>query len=163
MKRILATNPQNTVALIARLALGSVVFAHGAQKLFGWFGGFGFEGTMGFLTTQGGLPYVAALLVIFIESIGALLVLTGFFTRIAAFAILAEFAGVVYKIHWANGFFMNWGGNQKGEGIEFFVLLFGLIAVLLLTGGGRASIDAALSSPGETAKPKVAATYAGTV
>src|SRR3954447_4160498 len=81
MKRLLATNPSNITALIARLALGITLFPHGAQKLFGAFGGYGFSGTMGFLTTQAGLPYIIALLVILIESIGSLFVLFGFLTR----------------------------------------------------------------------------------
>ena len=144
MKNLFATNPNNWAALIARLALAIVVFPHGAQKLFGWFGGYGFQGTMGFLTGQTGLPYFIALLVILIESIGAFFVFIGFATRIAAFGILANFVGVLLKIHLANGFFMNWAGTQKGEGIEYFVLLIGLAVILLITGGGKASVDAAL-------------------
>ena len=145
MKKIFETDPNNWAALIARIALGIVIFPHGAQKLFGWFGGFGFEGTMGFFTTQLKLPYPVALLVILIESIAALFVFFGFATRIAAFGILVNFLGVVIKIHASNGFFMNWAGSQKGEGIEYFLLLFGLATILLVTGGGKASIDAALS------------------
>jgi putative oxidoreductase len=145
MKNLFATNPNNWSALIARLALAIVVFPHGAQKLFGWFGGYGFQGTMGFLTGQAGLPYFIALLVILIESIGAFFVFIGFATRIAAFGILANFVGVLLKIHLANGFFMNWAGTQKGEGIEYFVLLIGLAVILLITGGGKASVDAALT------------------
>lgn len=145
MKRLLWTNPYNTSALIARLALGIVVFPHGAQKLFGWFGGNGFQGTMGFLTSQAGLPSPLAVLVILIESVGALLVLAGFLTRLAAFAILAQFIGIMVKMHLANGFFMNWSGSQKGEGIEFFILILGLALILLITGGGLASVDAALT------------------
>jgi putative oxidoreductase len=145
MKRLLETNPYNTSALIARLALGIVVFPHGAQKLFGWYGGYGFQGTMGFLTSQAGLPAALAVLVILIERIGALLVLAGFLTRLAAFAIFAQFIGVMTKMHLANGFFMNWSGSQKGEGIEFFILLLGLALILIITGGGRASVDAAIT------------------
>lgn len=100
---------------------------------------------MGFLTGQAGLPYLIALLVILIESIAAFFVFIGFATRIAAFGILANFVGVLIKIRWANGFFMNWAGNQKGEGIEYFVLLIGLAVILLITGGGKASVDAALT------------------
>jgi putative oxidoreductase len=145
MKNLFSTNPNNWAALIARIALAVVVFPHGAQKLFGWFGGFGFQGTIGFLTGQAGLPYIIAILVILIESIAALFVFVGFATRIAAFGILANFVGIVLKIHLANGFFMNWGGDQKGEGIEYFVLLIGLAVILIVTGGGKASVDAALT------------------
>lgn len=144
MKKILGTNPANTTALIARLALGIVMFPHGAQKLFGWFGGYGFSGTMGFLTGTAHLPSFLAVLVILIESIGALFVLIGFLTRIATLGITLQFLGVMFIVHWQNGFFMNWMGAQKGEGIEYFLLLFGLSFILLFTGGGRASIDAVI-------------------
>lgn len=145
MKKLFATDPRNWSALIARLAIAIVIFPHGAQKLFGWFGGYGFNGTMQFLTGSVGLPWIIAILVILIESIASLMLLFGFATRIAAFGILANFLGVMLKIHISNGFFMNWGGTQKGEGIEFFILLFGLAIILLVTGGGRASVDARLS------------------
>jgi putative oxidoreductase len=146
MKKIFETDPNNWPALIARLVLGIVVFPHGAQKLFGWFGGYGFDGTMGFLTFQARLPYIIALLVILIETFASLFIFFGFATRIAAFGLLVNFLGVVFKVHAANGFFMNWAGTQKGEGIEYFLLLFGLAIILLITGGGKASIDATLSS-----------------
>ena len=105
-----------------------------------------FPGNDGFLTGQVGLPYFIAVLVILIESIGALFVFIGFATRIAAFGILANFVGIILKVHLANGFFMNWAGNQKGEGIEYFILLIGLAVILLVTGGGKASVDAALTN-----------------
>ena len=145
MKKLFETDPNNWSALIARLALSIVIFPHGAQKLFGWFGGYGFGGTMGFLTSQAGLPYIIALLVILIESIAALFIFFGFATRIAAFGILANFLGIVIKIDAGNNFFMNWGGTQKGEGLEYFLLLFGLAIILLITGGGKASVDAVLA------------------
>ena len=98
---------------------------------------------MGFLTGSMHLPYLLAVLVILIESIGALFVLAGFLTRIAAFGIFLNFWCYVH-IDLQNGFFMNWGGNQKGEGIEYFILLFALTIILLITGGGKASVDAAI-------------------
>src|SRR3978361_1231605 len=99
MKSLIATNPNNWAALIIRLALGVVVFPHGAQKLLGWFGGYGFTGTMGFLTGGAGLPYVFALLVILIEFFGALLLIFGFITRLAAFGIMCNFIGVAITSH----------------------------------------------------------------
>ena len=144
MKKILATNPANTTALIARLSIGLVIFPHGAQKLFGWFGGYGFSGTMSFLTGGAHVPSFIAVLVILIESFGALFVFAGFLTRIAALGLLLQFLGVMFTIHLQNGFFMNWSGTQKGEGIEFFLLLIALALILLFTGGGRASVDAAI-------------------
>jgi putative oxidoreductase len=145
MKKLLATNPTNNTALIARLALGITVFPHGAQKLLGWFGGYGFEGTMGFLTGSAGLPWIIALLVILIEFFGALFLIAGFVTRLAAIGVIGNFLGVVITSHINNGFFMNWSGEaNKGEGLEFFILLFGLAIISLIAGGGKASIDAAI-------------------
>ena len=145
MKRILSTNPGNITVLIARIALGVVVFPHGAQKLLGWFGGYGFSGTMGFLTSNG-LPWIIALLVILIEFFGALMLIFGFGTRIAAVGIIVNFLGVVITSHASNGFFMNWYMQpNKGEGLEYFILLFGLAIISLIAGGGKVSIDAVLT------------------
>lgn len=146
MKKLLATNSNNWTALFARLALGITIFPHGAQKLLGWFGGYGYTGTMGFLTTQAHLPWIFAFLVIIIESIGALALIFGFATRIAAFGILANFLGILFTTHINNGFFMNWYVQPgKGEGIEYFILVLGLAIVSLIAGGGKASIDATLT------------------
>lgn len=147
MKKIFATNSENTTALIARLALGIVVFPHGAQKLLGWFGGYGFEGTMGFLTGAAGLPWIVALLVILIEFFGAVFLIAGFATRLAALCIIGTFVGVVLTSHLNSGFFMNWYKQPNtGEGLEYFILLFGLAIVSLIAGGGKASIDAVISN-----------------
>jgi putative oxidoreductase len=146
MKKILNTNPSNTMALVARVALGVVVFPHGAQKLLGWFGGYGFNGTMSFLTGTAGLPSLLALMVILIEFFGSLSLIAGFATRLAALGIIANFAGVVLTSHLHDGFFMNWYSQpNKAEGIEYFILLFGLAIISLLNGGGRASVDAAVT------------------
>jgi putative oxidoreductase len=148
MKKLLSTNPANYIALIARLALGIAIFPHGAQKLLGWFGGYGFDGTMGFLTGTIGLPYFIGVLVILVEFFGSLLLILGFATRLAALAMIIHFTGVVLTSHIHNGFFMNWQSQaNKGEGLEFFILLFGLVIITLITGGGKASVDAALFSP----------------
>lgn len=146
MKKLLATNSGNNTALIARLALGITVFPHGAQKLLGWFGGYGFDSTMGFLTGTAGLPSIVALLVILIEFFGALFLIAGFATRLAAIGVIGSFLGVVLTSHLNNGFFMNWYSQaNKGEGLEYFVLLFGLAIISLIAGGGRASVDAAIT------------------
>lgn len=146
MKKLLATDSNNWMPLIARLALGITIFPHGAQKLLGWFGGYGYNGTMGFLTGQIHLPWILALLVILIEFFGSLLLIFGFLTRIAAFATSVSFLGVLFKIHIYNGFFMNWNMQpNKGEGYEFFILLFGLALIALIAGGGKASVDASIT------------------
>ncbi len=129
--------------LVARLALGIMIFPHGAQKLLGWFGGYGFDGTMQFFTSQG-MPYAIALLPIIAEFFGALGLITGLLTRVAAFGVGFTML-VASTMHASNGFFMNWFGQQKGEGIEFFFLAIGLAITLMLTGGGALSIDKMLS------------------
>src|ERR1700712_3686072 len=108
MRNLLSTNPNNSAALLARITLGIVVFPHGAQKLLGWFGGYGFNGTMGFLTGTAGLPSVIALLVILIKFFGALFLIAGLATRLAALGIIGNFLGVVITSNLHNGFFMNW-------------------------------------------------------
>jgi putative oxidoreductase len=101
---------------------------------------------MGFLTGAAGLPSVIAFLVILIEFFGSLFLIAGFATRLAAIGVIANFAGVVVSSHLNSGFFMNWYAQQnKGEGLEYFILLFGLAIISLIAGGGRASADAAIT------------------
>ncbi|MEJ7766378.1 MAG: DoxX family protein [Chitinophagaceae bacterium] len=146
MKKLLATDPNNWAAFVARIILGLVVFPHGAQKLLGWFGGYGFEGTMGYMTGQMNLPWIIGFLVIIIESIGSLLLIIGFFTRIAALAILCNFIGIILHSNLDNGFFMNWDMlPDRPEGYEYHLLILGVSFVLIIMGGGKWSIDAVLS------------------
>ncbi len=128
-------------ATALRLALGLMILPHGLQKTFGWFGGYGFKGTMGYLTGTVGAPWVFALLAILAESVGAVMLLAGFGTRVAALG-LGGVMVVAALQHRANGFFMNWTGAQKGEGVEFHLLALGMVVALLILGGGRWSVDA---------------------
>lgn len=130
---------------VARLALGGVMLPHGLQKAFGLFGGYGFEGTMGFLTTGAGLPWLVAFLVILIESAGALALIVGAFSRVAATGIIAVMIGAVLTSHLKVGFFMNWSGTQAGEGYEFHLLAIALAVVVLMGGAGVASVDGYLA------------------
>ncbi len=143
MKKLLATNG-DWLQLLLRLTLGIVIFPHGAQKLLGWFGGYGFSGTMGFLTGTVGLPWVVALLVIMAESLGALGVILGFLTRVGALGILSVMLGAILTVHLKVGFFMNWTGQQQGEGFEYHLLAIGLALALLVRGGGALSVDRAI-------------------
>jgi putative oxidoreductase len=128
---------------ILRLTLGIVLFPHGAQKMFGWFGGPGFSGEMHHLTQQAGLPAFVAVLVILIEFFAALMLIAGAGTRIAAVAIIGLFIGIIWHVHGAMGFFMNWFGTMPAgqEGYEYHLLIIGLAIALLFTGSGRFSID----------------------
>lgn len=135
------TDPTQWGLLILRVALGLVILPHGAQKLLGWFGGNGFKGTMGFFTGTLHIPAPAALLVIVAEFFGALGLIFGLFTRLDAFGIALVMLGAAIMAHRPNGFFMNWGGKQKGEGFEFHILAIGMALVLLVYGGGPLSLD----------------------
>ena len=144
LRRLLATD--NALAPLAmRVALAVVIFPHGAQKLLGWFGGYGFSGTMGFFTGTMGLPWLLACGVILIEFFAPLLLVLGLATRLAALAIATVMASAMLMVHLPHGFFMNWFGNQKGEGIEYFILAIGLATALIIAGGGRASLDQKLN------------------
>lgn len=127
---------------VARLVLGVVFFAHGAQKVLGWWGGYGFTGTMGFFT-HSGIPAPLAFLAIMAEFLGGLGLIVGALTRIAAFGICCNMVVAIATVHWQNGFFMNWFGNQKGEGYEYHLLAIALAVVLILRGAGALSIDGA--------------------
>lgn len=141
-KRLLQTD-DNLVSFIVRVFVALVMFPHGAQKMFGAFGGHGFSGTMSYFTSQG-TPAILAFLVIFTESIGSLLILLGFTTRIWA-ALLTVIMVVAMNVHMPNGFFMNWAGNQAGEGFEYHVLVIGICLALILKGAGRWSVDRQLT------------------
>jgi putative oxidoreductase len=140
MKALFQTD-NGWTGLILRLTLGLVMFPHGAQKLLGWFGGFGFDGTMGFFTQKMGLPWLIVLLIIIGESFGSVALLAGFLTRFTAASLAVIMLGAIALVHLPNGFFMNWFGQQQGEGYEYHLLVIGIAAALLVTGGGKWSVD----------------------
>ena len=127
-------------ATIARVALGLVIFPHGAQKLLGWFGGYGFRGTMGWFKSLG-IPAAFGVLAILAESLGSAALVLGLLGRVAALGVLAVMVVASLRVHWPNGFYMNWSGQQKGEGFEFHVLAVALALVVILLGSGAWSLD----------------------
>jgi putative oxidoreductase len=131
--------------LLLRLTLGAVFFPHGAQKVLGWFGGYGFTGTMGFFTGTLHVPAVLAFLAIMAEFAGALALVFGLFTRVAAFGIAANMVVAIAMVHAQYGFFMNWFGAQKGEGYEYHLLVIAIAVVLMIRGGGKFSADGAIA------------------
>ncbi|MCA9473980.1 MAG: DoxX family protein [Nitrospirales bacterium] len=144
MKAFFQTDDRWT-GLIVRVMLALVIFPHGAQKLLGWFGGNGFEGTMGFFTQQMGMPWIVAFLVIIGESVGALALALGLFTRFSAASLGVIMLGAITIVHWPHGFFMNWFGQQAGEGFEFHLLVIGMALALVAEGGGKWSVDRAIA------------------
>jgi putative oxidoreductase len=142
--KIVNTGNSFTITIL-RLALGCVFFAHGAQKMLGWFGGYGFSGTMGFFTHQVGIPAPFAFLAICAEFFGGLGLIVGFLGRIAAFGIMCNMLVAVTMVHRQNGLFMNWAGNQKGEGFEYHILAIAMLLAILIKGSGALSVDHFLS------------------
>lgn len=149
IRRLLFGTSNDPVALVARLALGIVMFPHGAQKVLGWFGGYGFSGTMDFFTQTMGIPAVLALLAIAAEFLGSIGLIAGFLTRVAAFGIAVNMVVAALLVHLPNGFFMNWSGQQAGEGFEYHILAVGLAVVLMIRGGGMLSVDRAVAARSE--------------
>lgn len=141
----LVRTENNFGTLLLRLALGIVMFPHGAQKVLGWFGGHGFVGTMDTFTGTMGLPYAVALLVILAEFLGSLGLIFGVLTRLAALGIACVMTGAIAMVHLPNGFFMNWYGNKSGEGFEYHILALGIALALIVQGGGALSVDRILT------------------
>jgi len=145
LKKLLVTN-DSIASTILRVTLGGVMLPHGLQKTLGWFGGYGFSGTMGFFTSTLGIPSLVALLVIAAESLGAFSIIIGFATRIWSAMMVAVMLGAVCMAHLEHGFFMNWFGAQKGEGFEYHLLVIGMAITLTIAGAGRFSVDRAVTS-----------------
>jgi putative oxidoreductase len=145
LKQLLSTSNDATLTLM-RGVLGVVFFAHGAQKMFGWFGGGGFEATMTGFTSYMGIPWIFALLAIVAEFFGGLGLILGFLTRIASLGILSVMLVAIFKVHAQFGLFMNWAGNQQGEGFEYHLLAIVIAGVLMLRGAGAWSVDGLLAS-----------------
>jgi putative oxidoreductase len=144
LRRIVAT-PNDPVLLILRLVLGVIFFAHGAQKVLGWWGGYGFSVTMHAFTHQMNIPAPLAATAIAAEFLGGIGLIVGFLSRIAALGILVNMAVAIVMVHNHFGLFMNWYGNQKGEGIEYHLLAIAIAAAIVAKGSGALSVDQALA------------------
>ena len=146
MFRKLINTSDDPAITVLRLVLGVVFFAHGAQKTLGWFGGYGFSGTMGFFTQGMHIPAAFAFLAICAEFLGSIGLLLGLLGRVAAFGICCNMLVAIFTVHWHFGLFANWFGNQKGEGIEYHLLAIAIALAIMIKGSGAFSIDRALSS-----------------
>lgn len=145
MRTRLLRTERDFSAFFLRLTLAVVLFPHGAQKVLGWFGGQGIEPTLEHLQNDLGIPLVFGIAAIAAEFLGTIGLFVGLLTRIAAFAIAVEMVVGVYLVHLRYGFFMNWMGQQEGEGFEYHLLVIGICFVLVLKGGGFLSIDRAIT------------------
>jgi putative oxidoreductase len=143
-RKLLATSDDWTLTLL-RLVLGIVFFFHGAQKALGWFGGYGFSGTMGFFTGMLHIPAPFAFLAICAEFLGGIGLIVGALGRIAAFGIATNMLVAIVMVHSHFGLFMNWSGQQKGEGFEYHLLAIAIALVLIARGSGCFSVDRSLA------------------
>lgn len=141
MLRKLLTTPKSPALAVVRVALGVVTFAHGAQKALGWFGGNGPSGTIGFFDQALGVPAALTVLVIAAEFLGGLGLIVGALGRVAAAGVIAVMLGAVGLVHFQNGFFMNWSGQQAGQGFEFHFLVIAMAVAVMLRGSGAFSVD----------------------
>jgi putative oxidoreductase len=141
MAREMTKNDAGIALLIIRLALGIVIFAHGAQKVLGWFGGPGFARTIETFSINLSYPLWMVLLLMFIEFCGSLGIIFGLMTRLSALGIAIIMLVCAYQNHLQNGFFMNWLGQQAGEGFEYHLLVLGMCCALVSQGGGTYTMD----------------------
>jgi putative oxidoreductase len=127
--------------LVIRVVLGVIFFAHGAQKVLGWFGGYGLKGTTQFLSSLA-IPLPLAYLVCFFEFFGGIGLVVGLLTRLAALAVAVVMVGAIVKVHWPHGFFVNWSLTPgKGHGYEANLALLAMAVACLIAGGGAWSLD----------------------
>jgi putative oxidoreductase len=154
LRRLLVTDDSKATAIL-RLVLGIVFFAHGAQKLLGWFGGPGFSGSMGLFTGYLHIPAPFAFLAIAAEFFGGLGLILGFLTRIAAFGIAMNMVVAIAMVHSSFGFFMNWTGTQKGEGFEYHLLALAITAFLIIRGAGALSVDRTIVTASPARHPEL--------
>jgi putative oxidoreductase len=133
--------------LVARVVVGTIFMAHGAQKLFGAFGGPGLAavvqmmGPLGYLVTIG-------------EFFGGLGLVFGILSRFSAASIIVIMLGAIATVHGKFGFFMNWAGNQAGEGFEYHLLAIGALLPIVIAGPGRFAVGRFLPVPKVASKER---------
>ena len=146
VKDLLKTD-KSPAQLLIRVALGVVIVPHGAQKVFGWFGGAGYAKTIQAFAGMG-FPAWATVALMATETLGAVLLIAGFLTRIWALGIGIAMTICMFMHHVQHGFFMNWFGQQQGEGFEYHILVLGIVLALLVRGGGLLSVDGKIAGEG---------------
>jgi len=141
MLQFLFSSDNSIAGLILRLTVGVIMLPHGAQKMLGWFGGYGFKSTITFFTGTMHLPWLISCGIILIEFVGSVCLIIGFGSKAWAGLFIIVMLGAIATTNYSNGFFMNWFGNQKGEGFEYHLLVIGLCTAMIFTGSGRFSVD----------------------
>src|SRR5437868_5879496 len=145
MTRKLFSTPNDPTLTVARIVLAMIFFAHGSQKMFGLFGGRGVTGTIELFQQTMGIPGPLTILVMTTEVLGALGLILGLFSRVAALGVMVIMIVAPFANHLYPNFFMNWTGRQTTEGYEYHLLAIALILGILIRGGGALSIDQVIS------------------
>ncbi len=140
IRDLLSTDPDWSLTII-RIILGVVFFAHGAQKVFGWFGGQGLKETMRTMHDFLGLPLPLAFAAVVTEFLGGMGLIVGLLSRVAAVGIGVTMLSAIVMVHGRNGLFMDWFGARKNHGYEFHLLAIALVVVLVAKGSGALSVD----------------------
>jgi putative oxidoreductase len=140
MSNLFSTDPDWTLTAI-RITLGVVFFAHGAQKVLGWFGGAGLQGTLRTMQDHLHLPIPVAFLAVMSEFLGGAGLIVGLLSRVAAVGVCVTMLSAIVMVHWRNGLFMNWFGDRKGHGIEYHLLAIALAVAIVVRGSGALSLD----------------------
>ncbi|HEY8513116.1 MAG TPA: DoxX family protein [Cyclobacteriaceae bacterium] len=146
MKRLMFATGGDWTGLVLRFFLGLIMLPHGAQKLFGWFDGFGFDASIDYFVETIGLPWIAAVVIVLIEFFGPIGLFLGLASRLWAAAIAVIMTGAIFADSLQHGFFMNWFGNQAGEGFEFHLLMVGVSLAVVINGSGKFSLDGLITS-----------------
>jgi len=144
MKQLILNTSLDWTAFVLRLTAGTIMLPHGLQKTFGLFGGYGFKNSMDYFTLTMKLPWVISFLVIFIEVVGSIGLITGVLSRLWAMSLIIVMVGAIVTTNAKNGLFMNWYGNQNGEGYEYHLLFIGICVAIIFCGSGKFSVDSAL-------------------
>jgi putative oxidoreductase len=140
MLNLFSTDPDWTLTAI-RVIPGVVFFAHGAQKVLGWFGGAGLKQTLRTMHEFLGLPVPLAFVAVMSEFLGGLGLIVGLLSRVAAVGICLTMLSAIALVHWRFGLFMNWLGDRKGHGFEYHLLAIGLTIAIIVRGSGALSLD----------------------
>ena len=140
ISNLFSTSPDWTLTLI-RVILGVVFFAHGAQKVLGWFGGSGLKGTLHMMHDHLHLPIPVAILSVMSEFLGGAGLIVGLLGRVAAVGVCLTMVSAIVMVHWRNGLFMNWFGDRKGHGFEYHLLALALAIAIVARVSGAASLD----------------------
>jgi putative oxidoreductase len=137
---LFSTDP-DWIQTIARVTLGVIFFAHGSQKLLGWFEGPGLKETMRAMHEFLGLPVLLAFAAIAAEFFGGAALIVGLLSRVAAVGISVIMVSAILMVHGRHGLFLNWFGDRKGHGYEYHLLALALAAAVIVRGSGAVSLD----------------------